>query len=38
MVSTAFGSVLGPAADHGLFGLRPSLDGVSTVGVVRQSA
>ncbi|KAH8803379.1 amidase signature domain-containing protein [Xylogone sp. PMI_703] len=29
-----FGSVIGPAADHGLFGLRPSLGAVSTKGVV----
>jgi Asp-tRNA(Asn)/Glu-tRNA(Gln) amidotransferase A subunit family amidase len=30
---TAFGSVIGPAADHGLFGLRPTLGSSSMEGV-----
>ncbi|KAH6872313.1 amidase signature domain-containing protein [Alternaria rosae] len=29
-----FGSVVGPAADHGVFGLRPSLGSISTEGTV----
>ncbi|OAQ72041.1 amidase [Pochonia chlamydosporia 170] len=32
-----FGSVIGPASEHGLFGLRPTLGAVSTRGVVPQS-
>lgn len=32
-----FGSVIGPASEHGLFALRPTIGSVSTVGVVPQS-
>ncbi|KAI0105657.1 amidase signature domain-containing protein [Nemania sp. FL0031] len=32
-----FGSVIGPASEHGLFALRPTIGSVSTAGVVPQS-
>ncbi|KAI1351222.1 amidase signature domain-containing protein [Xylaria sp. FL0043] len=32
-----FGSIIGPASEHGLFALRPTIGSVSTVGVVPQS-
>ncbi|KAI0541264.1 amidase signature domain-containing protein [Xylaria digitata] len=35
--SSAFGSVIGPASEHGLFALRPTIGSMSTAGVVPQS-
>ncbi|KAI0815569.1 amidase signature domain-containing protein [Xylaria sp. FL0064] len=32
-----FGSIIGPASEHGLFALRPTIGSVSTVGVAPQS-